>query len=88
MRPSRLFIPLPTAAENHQEHNAQALVDAGAAAMILECDLTLETLVRTVTGILTVGERRLAMANASRQLGKKDAAAMIADAILERYGHN
>ena len=34
-----VFIPLPTAADNHQEINARSLVDRGAADMILQRDL-------------------------------------------------
>jgi UDP-N-acetylglucosamine:LPS N-acetylglucosamine transferase len=35
-----LFIPYPFAADNHQEINARAMVDRGAAQMVLERDLT------------------------------------------------
>jgi UDP-N-acetylglucosamine--N-acetylmuramyl-(pentapeptide) pyrophosphoryl-undecaprenol N-acetylglucosamine transferase len=39
-----LLIPFPFAANNHQEENARALVQAGAAEMIREADLTAEAL--------------------------------------------
>ena len=39
-----ILIPYPYAAENHQEFNARALVEAGAARMILNKDLTAEIL--------------------------------------------
>lgn len=35
-----IFVPLPHAAEGHQQKNAQVLVEAGAAEMILQQDLT------------------------------------------------
>lgn len=34
-----IFVPLPTAAEDHQRHNAQRLVENDAAAMILDVDM-------------------------------------------------
>ncbi len=40
-----IFIPLPTAADNHQEKNARVLVDGEAAEMILQKDLTPENLI-------------------------------------------
>jgi UDP-N-acetylglucosamine--N-acetylmuramyl-(pentapeptide) pyrophosphoryl-undecaprenol N-acetylglucosamine transferase len=83
-----VFIPLPTAAENHQERNARSLEAAGAAVVILERDLTPGLLGDTVLGILESTERREAMAGSSRRLGRKDAASVIADLLLERYGTN
>lgn len=83
-----IFIPLPTAAENHQEFNARSLERAGAAVVILERDLTPALLAETTLGIIDSGERLRAMSEASRRMGKKDAAARIADIILERYGNH
>ncbi|MCE5250746.1 undecaprenyldiphospho-muramoylpentapeptide beta-N-acetylglucosaminyltransferase [bacterium] len=83
-----LFIPLPTAAANHQEHNARALVRAGAASMILERDLTSQVLAQEILGIVMSGERLGAMSEASKKFGKKDAAGDIAGIIIERYGSN
>jgi len=39
-----VLIPYPYASDNHQEHNARALAKNGAALMILDRDLTGETL--------------------------------------------
>jgi UDP-N-acetylglucosamine--N-acetylmuramyl-(pentapeptide) pyrophosphoryl-undecaprenol N-acetylglucosamine transferase len=83
-----IFIPLPTAAENHQEKNARSLEKAGAAEVILERDLTPDLLAETALGILESTDRRKSMADASRRLGRKDAASIIADTILTRYGEN
>ena len=83
-----VFIPLPTAAENHQEWNARSLAEAGAAVMILERDLTPALLGDTVLDVLGSEERRAAMAGKSRRMGRKDATSAIADLLLERYGTN
>ena len=39
-----ILIPLPTAAENHQEYNARVFVDLGNGTMLLEKDLTAKKL--------------------------------------------
>ncbi len=83
-----IFIPLPTAAENHQEYNARSLVKAGAASMILERDLTSETLKQEINGIITYEERLKEMSMQSKKLGKKDAASVIAGIIIEHFGMN
>ena len=81
-----VYIPLPSAAGNHQEHNARALVEARAAEMILERDLSSTTLEKRILGILSSDERLSTMSKASESLGKRDAAKVIAEIIVERYG--
>lgn len=41
-RKAAIFIPLPTAADNHQQKNAEVLVRAGAAQMVVQKDFTPE----------------------------------------------
>ena len=83
-----IFIPLPTAAENHQEYNARSLVNAKVASLILERDLTPQTLKREILGIITSDERLTAMSHESKKLGNKDAAEVIAGIIIEQFGMN
>lgn len=83
-----IIIPLPTAAANHQEHNARSLADAGAAVMIREADLNPSMLEEYILGIMESEEHRKSMAEASRSLGRRDAAARIAERVLECYGNN
>ncbi len=78
-----ILIPYPYAAENHQEFNARALVEAGAARMILNRDLTTEILSATLDELLTSPETLKRMAAASLSLGKPNAADEIADLILQ-----
>ena len=81
-----VLVPLPSAAGNHQEHNARAVETAGAARMILERDMTPQLLKQTVTAIIDNDNTRKAMAAASRRLGRPRAATDIAKYIISRYG--
>ena len=85
-----ILIPFPAAADNHQVMNAKSLVDAGAAVMIEERDLTGELLAQEIRGILTHPDRRDAMSRAAGGLGSPQAASEIADVctqlVSRRYG--
>lgn len=74
-----LFIPYPFAADNHQEHNARALVDRGAAQMVLERELTGADLARRLDTLAGSPDLLATMASKSRMLGKPDAARTIVD---------
>lgn len=84
-RPS-ILIPFPHAADDHQAKNADELAHAGAAIAIRESQLDDETLGRALRGLLTAPERRRAMANAARRLGRPDAAAAVVDDLLGWIG--
>ena len=74
-------MPYPYAAENHQEYNARALVEQGAAEMILDRDLTGERLFEKIEKVLFVREKREKMAEKSKQAGKPEAIDNIIRAI-------
>jgi UDP-N-acetylglucosamine--N-acetylmuramyl-(pentapeptide) pyrophosphoryl-undecaprenol N-acetylglucosamine transferase len=74
-----LFIPYPYAADNHQERNARALVDQGAAQMVLERDLSGIDLASRLDALVNAPELLRAMAARSKALGKPDAARFIVD---------
>ena len=76
-----ILIPYPHAAAGHQLTNAQTLVDAGAAAMVLDEELA-QNLKNIVFELLRDDHRREQMARQSRSLGKPEAARTIAEAIL------
>jgi UDP-N-acetylglucosamine--N-acetylmuramyl-(pentapeptide) pyrophosphoryl-undecaprenol N-acetylglucosamine transferase len=78
-----ILVPFPAAADNHQVHNARSLVDAGAAVMIEEKDLTGEVLAREVRALLDQPEKRERMARAAGRLGSPQAAREIADVCTE-----
>ena len=67
---------------DHQEHNARALEEAGAARMILDRDLTPERLSSVLTELLSEPDKLRAMAKASRAMGRPQAASDIADLVL------
>lgn len=48
-----IFIPFPFAAENHQEYNARALEKAGCARVILDSNLTPETLDSQISNLVS-----------------------------------
>lgn len=73
-----MFVPLPTAADDHQHHNAEPLADAGAAQLLPQTELTSERLVRDVASLLRDPRQLAAMSTATRQFAHPDAAAQIA----------
>jgi UDP-N-acetylglucosamine--N-acetylmuramyl-(pentapeptide) pyrophosphoryl-undecaprenol N-acetylglucosamine transferase len=78
-----ILVPFPHAADNHQFHNAMSLVDAGAAVMIEEKDLTGEVLAHEIRSILGTPDRREKMARAAGRLGSPQASKEIADVCTE-----
>ncbi len=78
-----ILVPYPYAAERHQEHNARSFAKAGAATLILEPDLTSESLASEVARLYENRDRRTAMAAASKELARPNAAQEIADHITQ-----
>lgn len=68
-----ILIPYPYAAENHQEHNARALAERGAAVLIKDADLTGPKLIEALTELLEKRDRLKEMSESSRQLGRPQA---------------
>jgi UDP-N-acetylglucosamine--N-acetylmuramyl-(pentapeptide) pyrophosphoryl-undecaprenol N-acetylglucosamine transferase len=69
-----ILIPSPYVTDNHQEKNARALSDNGAARLLLEKDLTGLKLVEHIDNILGNEERLADMKKAAKKLGIPDAA--------------
>jgi UDP-N-acetylglucosamine--N-acetylmuramyl-(pentapeptide) pyrophosphoryl-undecaprenol N-acetylglucosamine transferase len=78
-----ILIPLPTATDDHQRRNAEAVVRHGAAVMVEQKELTGERLARELLALAGDGERRRALARAARTLARPDAAKVIVDKVLE-----
>ncbi len=78
-----ILVPFPAAADNHQVMNARSLVDAGAAVMIEERDLTGELLAAEIRRVLLDPALRARMARAAGLLGRPQAASEIADVLTE-----
>jgi UDP-N-acetylglucosamine--N-acetylmuramyl-(pentapeptide) pyrophosphoryl-undecaprenol N-acetylglucosamine transferase len=77
-----ILVPLPTATDDHQRHNAEALRAAGAADVIEQKDLTGAKLADRILTLAADRERRHSMAAAARRLARPEAASQIVDAIL------
>lgn len=78
-----VLIPYPFAAENHQEFNARELEKNGASKVILNKDLTGEKLIKTLEEMLSSENKLQEMAEASRNMGKPNAAQTIAEMIVD-----
>ena len=76
-----IMVPLPTAADDHQRKNAEALVKAGAAKMILQSDLTGEMLTENIGELIASPAFITEMEKAAQSLGRRDAAEMTVDMI-------
>src|SRR5687767_15899045 len=84
-RPS-ILIPLPTATDDHQRRNAQAMVAHGAAQMIEQRELSGERLAGEIVALANDGMRRRGMRESARRMAKPDAARLIVDNILRLAG--
>jgi UDP-N-acetylglucosamine--N-acetylmuramyl-(pentapeptide) pyrophosphoryl-undecaprenol N-acetylglucosamine transferase len=83
-----ILVPLATSTHGHQEQNARRLVDAGAAHMILQKDLSAETLLQEIKEILASPKLLESMSRAAFQLGKPDAAKNVADLAISLGKHH
>ncbi len=77
-----VLIPLPTAAADHQTHNARVLAEAGASQMIAQPALTPAALAESVKRLLSDHGMRSAMADRARARGKPQAAFEIVSNLL------
>ena len=80
-----IFVPLPTAANEHQLRNAEAMRQAGAARLILDRDLNGKTLLAAIRELLSAPEQLSQMETAARHHARSDAAVCIVDE-LEKLG--
>lgn len=78
-----ILIPLPTAADDHQRKNAEALARRGAARMMPQAALSGVSLAAAVRELLQEPQKIAAMAEAARTLGRPAAATQIVDLVLK-----
>jgi UDP-N-acetylglucosamine--N-acetylmuramyl-(pentapeptide) pyrophosphoryl-undecaprenol N-acetylglucosamine transferase len=74
-----VFIPYPFAADNHQELNARAMADAGAALMFRQSELTAEALADALRPLIADPARRAEMGGKMKALARPAAAAAVID---------
>jgi UDP-N-acetylglucosamine--N-acetylmuramyl-(pentapeptide) pyrophosphoryl-undecaprenol N-acetylglucosamine transferase len=78
-----LLIPFPQSADDHQRRNAEEMARAGAAQVLLEPDLTPDSLLRALTELLGDAARLREMAGKARTLAHPDAAERMAAMAIE-----
>src|SRR5688572_19429536 len=82
-----ILVPLPTATDDHQRRNAEALVRQGAARVIDQRELSGARLAEELLGLARDGGARERMASAARGMARPDAAGAIVDRVLTLAGH-
>jgi UDP-N-acetylglucosamine--N-acetylmuramyl-(pentapeptide) pyrophosphoryl-undecaprenol N-acetylglucosamine transferase len=78
-----ILVPLPFAADDHQKENAKTLVEAAAARMILDSDMSGERLFREVENLRSKPESLALMREKVRQFAKPGAAERAAIVLEE-----
>lgn len=77
-----ILVPSPYVVANHQEKNASLLHEHGGALMMLESEATGAALYEATAAILSDGQRRAKMEQASRALGIPDATARLYETVM------
>jgi len=72
-----ILVPLPTSAASHQELNARALQEAGAAVHLKQEGLTAESLWRTIVRLAEDPHRLATMSRRARERSRPDATSLI-----------
>jgi UDP-N-acetylglucosamine--N-acetylmuramyl-(pentapeptide) pyrophosphoryl-undecaprenol N-acetylglucosamine transferase len=80
-----VLVPYPYATRDHQAANARAVQRAGGASVLLDDQLTAESLAERISSLIDDGERLEAMAERARAFGRPNASARLAEAV-ERAG--
>jgi UDP-N-acetylglucosamine--N-acetylmuramyl-(pentapeptide) pyrophosphoryl-undecaprenol N-acetylglucosamine transferase len=77
-----LLIPYPYATGRHQEANARAVQRAGAAGVLLDDQVTGESLADRILSLIDNPERLRSMGEQARTFGRPDAAERLADLVV------
>jgi len=78
-----ILVPYPHAVDDHQTHNGQFLVDADAAVMLQQRDLTPDSLAKILNDLIGDRSRLINMARSANALAQAQATDMIADSCEE-----
>jgi UDP-N-acetylglucosamine--N-acetylmuramyl-(pentapeptide) pyrophosphoryl-undecaprenol N-acetylglucosamine transferase len=81
-----VLVPLPTATDDHQRRNAEAMAVQGAADVLLQADATGVALAERIARLARDGAQRQVMGAAARRLARPDAAKVIVDRALALAG--
>ncbi|MEQ8695949.1 MAG: glycosyltransferase, partial [Bauldia litoralis] len=80
-----IFVPYPHAADDHQTHNARALVEDSAGWLMPQPEFTAEALADRLRGILADPASLTGTASASRRAAHPDAAERLADMVEDHF---
>lgn len=78
-----ILIPSPNVTDNHQEKNARALSDNGAAVLVLEKDCTAQVLMEKIQAMLDDKAGYQAMSKALQKISMPDCAERLCDVIAQ-----
>lgn len=78
-----VLIPSPNVTDNHQEKNARALEEKGAAVVVLEKDCTAELLMEKITGLLQDKKAYSTMSQALHSIAVPDSAERVCDIMQD-----
>jgi UDP-N-acetylglucosamine--N-acetylmuramyl-(pentapeptide) pyrophosphoryl-undecaprenol N-acetylglucosamine transferase len=81
-----IFIPFPYATDDHQRKNAEALVEKGAGFMLLNRDLTGESLAKMLLELMADPDKLHLAGERAATLARPEAARIIVDAMLKKTG--
>jgi UDP-N-acetylglucosamine--N-acetylmuramyl-(pentapeptide) pyrophosphoryl-undecaprenol N-acetylglucosamine transferase len=78
-----ILVPLPTATDDHQRKNAEALAARGAAELLLQAEMTGDVLAARILALAADAGARRRIAAAAKSLARPDAARVIVDRAVE-----
>lgn len=78
-----VYVPLPSAMDNHQWFNAKAAADAGAAWLVTQAEFSAETLAETLKRASSEIDILPEMARKAKALAQPNAAAALAELVLK-----
>ena len=78
-----VLVPFPSATEDHQTMNARAYVEAGCARLVPDAEALTPLFAETLLGLLDDAGERERMREAARAQKTGDAAAKLADAVID-----
>jgi UDP-N-acetylglucosamine--N-acetylmuramyl-(pentapeptide) pyrophosphoryl-undecaprenol N-acetylglucosamine transferase len=82
-----VLIPLPTATDDHQRRNAEAMADSGAAEVLLQSEASGAALAAKILALARDEPRRIEIGAAARRLARPDAARTIVERGMALVGH-
>ncbi len=80
-----VFVPLPTAADNHQYYNAKEFADAGSCVLVNQSEFSALKLKSVLEDLIENRDKLKVMADSAKKVAIVDAAKRLADAVDKVY---